>query len=157
MFKRTIGICMLGVLLAACQPSGPGGKAPQGMANDPHLVMQQELENSGIDFSNVLVVRLLRGSERVEISSVLPAILVSANVAGQPAKTIFRVNPSGDGLILFSRDVPNGKSFRADLNLAELEKKKSFVFPLVQPDGSLKEQSFALEKIVRPNFTPAKP
>ena len=145
------------LLLAACQPSGSGGKPPPPLANDPHLAMQQELERGGIDLSNVVVVRLLNAGNRVEVTSVLPATIAETTVGGQPAKTVFRANPAGDGLILFSRDIFNGKSFRVDMKFAELEAKKGFAFPVVQPDGSLKEQSFALEKILRPDLSSAKP
>ncbi len=146
----------LAALLAACQPPGSGGKPPLPLANDPHLAMQQALEKGGIDLSNLVVVRLRNAGGRVEVTSVLPAMIAETTVRGQPAKTVFRVNPAGDGLILFSRDIFNGKSFRVDMSFAELEAKKGFAFPVVQPDGSLKEQSFTLEKILRPDLAPAK-
>ncbi|MFA6544487.1 MAG: hypothetical protein WCS99_08680 [Limisphaerales bacterium] len=155
MMPRIFWTAGLAVLLAACQPSGSGGKAPAPLANDPHLAMQQELETGGIDLSNLVVIRLRNAGSRVEVTSVLPAMIAETTVGGQPAKTVFRVNPAGDGLILFSRDILNGKSFRVDMRFAELEAKKGFAFPVVQPDGALKEQSFTLEKILRPDLAPA--
>ena len=146
-----------GVLLAACQLSGAGGKPPPMINNDPHLALQQEMEQGGIDLSNLVIVRLQHAGKRFEVTSVLPASVAGVKVGGQPAKTIFRVNPAGDGLILFSRDILNGKSYRVSMTFAELEAKKGFVFPVLQPDGTLKEQSFTLEKVLRPDLAPAEP
>jgi hypothetical protein len=141
-------MAVLAVALAACGKAPPPAvKAP--VAGDPHVAEQTALEKSTLDFSNLMVIRLQSDGKRVEITSVLPAVVAEAAVAGQSAKTIFRVNEKGSGLMLFSRDLPNGKSFRTELTLAELEQKKSFSFPVVQPDASLKERSFALEKIIR--------
>lgn len=144
-------------LLAACQPSGSGGRniSPP-VANDPHLAMQLDLERGGMDLSNLVIVRLTEGSKRVEVTSMQPAVLASIEIDRQTAKTIFRINQSSDALILFSRDLPNARSFRSELQLTELEARKGFVFAVVQPDGSLKEKSFVLEKILRPDFSSAK-
>lgn len=142
-FSLLLPICLL-AFLAACGPSATPPKA------DPHAQLQAEMEKASLDFSKVLVVRLLRDGKRVEVSSVMPAMVAEATVDGQIAKTIFRVSDRGDGLVLFSRDVRNHKSFRTELALSQITANRQFSFVVVQPDGSLKEASFALERIVTP-------
>ena len=135
------------IVLGAC------GKSPTPpvvvAAGDAHAAEQAAMEAGGMDFSNLLIIRLQSEGKRVEVTSVLPATVAQAIVSGQTAKTIFRVNEKGGGIVLFSRDLLNGKSIRTELSIADLEQKKSFSFPVVQPDASLKERSFALEKIIR--------
>ena len=132
------------MLLAAC-----GKTPPPPVAGDPHAAEQAKMEAGGLSFANVMVVRLQSQGKRVEVTSILPATVAEATIGGQTAKTIFRVNEAGTGLVLFSRDLLNGKSFRTELTLAALEQQKSFSFPVVQPDAGLKERSFALETIIR--------
>jgi len=156
--KKLFAICLcfpLFAALPACDrqatsspPAASVAVAPA-VAGDPHLAEQEALAKGTPDFSNLMVVRLQSDGRRVEVTSVLPAKVAETIISGQSAKTIFRINEKSDGLILFSRDLPNGKSFRTDLSIADLEKQKSFSFPVVQPDGSLSKHSFVLEKIVR--------
>jgi predicted small lipoprotein YifL len=144
-----MNMMLLALALAAC------GKAPSppavvtAAAGDPHAAEQAALETGTLDFSNLLIIRLQSEGKRLEVTSVLPAVVAETTVSGQSAKTIFRVNEKSTGIVLFSRDLPNGKSFRTELTIAELEQNKTFNFPVVQPDASLKERSFALEKIIR--------
>ena len=133
--------------LAACGRSEAPRKGPR--ASDPHLQLQQEMEK-GMSFTKVVIVRLQSEGKRVEVTSILPAEIAVVNVKGDIAKTIFRVNDAEDGLVLFSRDVPKGTSYRVEVKFAELERNKAIVFPVLQPDGSLKERSFTLEKIAIP-------
>jgi hypothetical protein len=139
---------LLLALLVACGKSPPP-VVPAPSSGDPHAAEQLAMEQGAPDFANLLIIRLQSEGQRVEVTSVLPATIAEAGVSGQVAKTIFRVNEKGNGLLLFSRDLLNGKSFRTELSILELERKKSFSFPVVQPDASLKERTFALEKIIR--------
>lgn len=134
--------------LAACD-SGP---APQAKKKGPdvHAKQQAEIERSVMASPQVVIVRLQSEGKRVEVTSILPADIAQANVQGEVVKTIFRVNDTGDGLILFTRDIGKATSYRTELKFADLEQKKGFVFPVVQPDGSLKERSFKLEAIAIP-------
>ena len=155
MMNRLLAICLSLPLLAALtacdmpKNDSPPPGASATAASDPHLAEQEALAKGSPDLSNLVVVRLQSDGRRVEVTSVLPAKVAETTVSGQSAKTIFRINTKGDGLVLFSRDIPNKKSFRTDLSLAELEQKKSFSFPVVQPDGSLSKHSFVLEKVLR--------
>lgn len=133
--------------LVACGKTPPA--SPASVVGDPHAAEQAAMEKSTMDFSNLLIVRLQRNGQRLEVTSVLPAQVAEATVSGQSAKTIFRINEKGDGLLLFSRDLLNGRSFRTELSLADLEQKKGFSFPVVQGNGSLKEQTFSLERMIR--------
>ena len=109
------------------------------------------MEKISMDFSHVIVVRLQDDGKRLEVASVMPRVVAQAQISGQQAKTIFRVNDARDGLVLFSRDLPNGKSYRTEMKFSELESKKGFAFPVVQADGSLREKQYTLEKIVSAN------
>lgn len=135
--------------LSGWSRSGSGGTALTANA-DASLAAQAALEKSGLDFNRLVVVRLRADGRRVEATSVAPAVVASALVRGQPAKTIFRLNEAHDGLILFSRDAAKGAAYRTEISLAELESKRGLVFPVVQADGSLRDQAFKLEQIIRP-------
>jgi hypothetical protein len=109
------------------------------------------MEKASMDFSHVVIVRLQNDGKRLEVASIMPRVVGEAQVSGQHAKTIFRVNDATDGLVLFSRDLLNGKSYRTEMKFSELEAKKGFTFPVVQADGSLREKQYTLEKIITPN------
>ena len=145
MIKRLLGMTLLALLVGCNKPAS----VPPAAVSDAHVKMQAEMEAGSPDFSHVVSVRLREQGKRVEVTSVLPAIIAEATLSGQTAKTIFRVNAAGDGLILFSRDLLKGSSFRTEIKFPELESKKGFAFAIVQPDGSLQEQHFELEGIVR--------
>ena len=145
----TLIAVLAAVLLAACGPD-PAPRAGKKKGPDPHAIQQAEIERSVMASSQVVIVRLQSEGKRVEVTSILPADIAQATVKGEVVKTIFRVNDAGDGLILFSRDVAKSTSYRTELKFADLESKKGFVFPVVQPDGSLKERSFSLEAIAIP-------
>jgi predicted small lipoprotein YifL len=144
-----LNMMVFALALAACGKSPSPPVAVTSAAGDPHAIEQAAMEAGTIDFSNLLIVRLQSEGKRLEVTSVLPATVAEASVSGQSAKTIFRVNEKSNGIILFSRDLLNGKSFRTEMTITEIEQKKSFNFPVVQPDASLKERSFTLEKIIR--------
>lgn len=145
MLERLLGMALLALLVGCNKPASVAPAA----AGDAHVKMQAEMEAGSPDFSHVVSVRLREQGKRVEVTSVLPAIIAEATLSGQSAKTIFRVNAAGDGLILFSRDLLKGSSFRTEIKFAELESKKGFAFAIVQPDGSLQERHFELEGIAR--------
>lgn len=131
------------IAAAACQPTPNVPAKP-----DPHAQAQSEMEAAGGSFEKVVVVRLQLDGQRMEVSSILPLLLVDANLQGQSAKTIFRINDRADGLVLFSRDIPNAKSYRTELPLTQLSAKKEFSFPVVQADGKLKDTTFVVVEIV---------
>lgn len=145
MVRRLLGVALL-ALLVGCKPASV---PPAAVSEDAHAKMQAEMEAGAPDLGNVVSVRLREQGKRVEVTSVLPTIIAEATLSGQSAKTIFRVNPAGDGLILFSRDLSKGSSYRTEIKFSELESKKGFVFAIVQPDGSLQERRFELEGVVR--------
>lgn len=148
--RQIFALLLVAAALGACQQSSPPAPPPAVAANDPHALMQAEMEKASMDFSHVVVVRLTSEGKRVEVTSVMPAPIAQAEVAGQSARTIFAVNAAGNGLILFSRDILKSSSFRTEMKFAELERKKGFTFPVVQADGSLQERAYVLEKIATP-------
>lgn len=142
--------CLLLLALLAAVGCNRAPEAPKATANDAHAMMQAELEKASMNFAKVIVVRLQQDGKRLEVSSVAPAVVAETSVGGLTAKTIFRISDNSEALTLFSRDLRNGKSFRTELALAQLETKRQFSFPVVQADGSLRELSFAVERIVAP-------
>ena len=144
---RILLLPLFALTLVACNRSEV---PPVAALPDAHLALQQEMEKATMDFSHVVVVRLTSEGKRVEVTSVMPAVIAEAKLSGQSAKTIFRVNDAGNALVMFSRDVLHGTSNRTEISFAELERKKGVVFPVVVADGSLKEREFALERIVIP-------
>lgn len=152
MMNSLMRVALAGLAACALLACSRGPQVVAATPNDPHGVLQAELEKGNPDLNNLTVVRLQADGKRMEVTSVLPAVVAEAVVAGVSAKTIFRLNDKTDGLVLFSRDILNGKSSKVDLPFAELETRKGFTFPVVQPDGSLKEQSFTLEKVLRPTL-----
>lgn len=141
-----VGLSAFVVLwLAGCGPSAP----PVPGAPDTHAQLQAEMEKGTMDFGKVTIVRLLRDGTRLEVASVLPSVVAKATVGTEVAKTIFRVTDKGDALTLFSRDLQNRRSFKTELTFAQLEERRQFTFPIVQPDASLREETFSLERIVR--------
>jgi hypothetical protein len=139
-------------LMTGCDNSSrtSGTQTPAAAKNDPHAAEQAEMEKATMDFSNVVVVRLKKDDKRMEVTSIMPLVVAETQVSGQPAKTVFRVNQAGDGLVMFSRDLLKGASFRIEIKFDALEKKKAFTFPVLQKDGRLLENRFELEKIIIP-------
>jgi hypothetical protein len=144
----------LALALTAALVGGLGGcgrsDAPATPKMDPHLLLQQQMEKGSMDFSRVTTVRLLRDGKRLEVISVSPTLVARATVAGEEAKTLFAINERVDALVLFSRDIPGTRSVKTEMPLSQLKSKPSFVFPVVQADGRLKEESFSVEKIIEP-------
>lgn len=134
------------LLLSACGPS----PAPTPGKDDFHAREQAEMEKARMDFSRVMTVRLKHDGKRLEVASIVPTTVAETLVAGHSAKTIFRVNDRVDGLVLFSRDLPHGKSVKTEIGFSQLTDKRQFTFPVVQPDGSLREETFIVEQIVQP-------
>jgi hypothetical protein len=146
---RCAVLVVLVAMLAACGRSEPT-PGLSGNVVDPHLQLQNEMEHGAMDFSRVTIVRLQRDGKRLEVASVMPTVVAQTTLAGNEAKTIFRVNDRGDALVLFSRDVPNGRSYKTELSFSKLAPNQSFAFPVVQPDGKLTEYTFTVEKIISP-------
>lgn len=136
------------LLVAACSPSSPPPSAPA--RDDAHARLQTEMEQATMDFSKVTVVRLQRDGKRLEVANVTPTVVASANVSGEPVKTIFRINDRIDSLVLFSRDIANAKSIKTEITFTRLTENSKFAFPVVQADGSLKEEQFSVMQIVQP-------
>jgi len=156
-FSPTVwGLALLlttvGPMTGCGNPSGTSGTQPAAaVKNDPHAVEQAAMEQATLDFSRVVVVRLKKDGKRLEVTSIMPLVVAETLVSGQPAKTVFRLSQAGDGLVMFSRDLPKGASFRIEIRFDELRQKKAFTFPVVQKDGSLLENRFELEQIITPS------
>lgn len=146
--------CLTALGFTGCNRDGAANNAPVASVNiiptDPHAIAQLELEKVSLDLQRFVAVRIQDGERRLEASPLSPAIVADARLGNESFKTIFRVNSQGDTLIMFSRDVFNGRSYRTEIPLAELARLGVFTFPVVQPDGSLKARDFKLVQIVKP-------
>lgn len=101
-----------------------------------------------IDLSKVLILRLQRDGQRVEVTSLAPAVIGAAKNGPPGARTLFSFTPRRDKLVLFGQNVPEFKGFYQEIPLADLQPGKRFRFPVVQDDGSVKEQEFTVEKVI---------
>src|SRR5450432_1774595 len=129
---RILVASAVSMVLSACGPSSPPpapASKTAASATDPHAQAQATMEKASMDFSHVVVVRLQNDGKRLEVASIMPVVVAQTQVSGQLAKTIFRVNDTTDGLVLFSRDLMNGKSYPTEMKFSELEAKKGFTFP----------------------------
>lgn len=132
--------------IAGCDrtPSVALNADPQG------LELQTEMEKATMDFSRVTVVRLQYQGRRLEVASVAPTVVAEARLNEQSAKTIFRIDDRRALFVLFSRDLLQSKSVKTEMPMTQLEAGRRFSFPVVQSDGKLKEEGFAVEQIVLP-------
>lgn len=124
---------------------------PAAATTDTHAQEQEEMEKSSFDFSHVVVVRLFSEGKGLEVTSIMPAIVAQAEISGQTAKSIFRLDAKGESLILFSRDILKDTSYKTEIKIDDIKHKQAFVFPIVQSDGSLKNRTFNLDKIIIKN------
>ena len=102
----------------------------------------------GLDLSRVIMLRLQRDGQRVEVTSIGPAVIGAAKNGPPGARTYFTFSPERDKLILFGQNVPEFKGFYQEIPFAELQPGKRFRFPVVEDDGSVREQEFTVEKVI---------
>jgi hypothetical protein len=100
------------------------------------------------DLTRVIVLRLQHNAQRVEVTSLDVAVIGAAKNGPPGARTIFSFTPERDKLVLFGQNVPEFKGFYQEIPFSELQPGKRFSFPVVQEDGSVKEQEFTVEQIV---------
>lgn len=106
------------------------------------------VSQSSMDLSKVLILRLQSDGQRIEVTSLAPAIIGAAKSGLPGARTLFSFTPERDKLRLFGQNVPEFKAFYEEIPVAELQPGRRFRFPVVQDDGSVKEQDFTVEKII---------
>lgn len=136
------------VFISACHPEDQKTNAAATSA-DPVAAEQQEMEMPDMDLSNVVVVRLSSEGKKIEVTSLLPSTIATSTLKGQEqAKTIFRIAAHGTSLMLYSRDGAKNTSLKTEIKLDELKQKKQFVFPVVQADGSTRQNTFTVDKVI---------
>ena len=101
-----------------------------------------------LDFSKVIILRLQLNGQRVEVTNIGPSTIGAAKDGPPGARTIFTFTPNSDRLVLFGQNVPEFKGFYQEIPIADLQPGKSMRFPVVQDDGSVKEQEFTVEKLI---------
>ena len=106
------------------------------------------VNQSTLDLSKVIVLRLQRDAKRVEVTSLAPSIVGAAKDGPPGARTVFAFTPARDKLVLFGQNVPEFKGFHQEIPIDELQPGKRFRFPVVQEDGSVKEQEFTVEELL---------
>lgn len=105
------------------------------------------VKDSGVDLSNVIVVRMMVDGERKEATSVTPAFISKTGEGENESYTVFRFTKDKNTLNLFSRDPETGKGYQASITRQELAKHKNFVFPMIK-EGKLKKVRFTINAIL---------
>jgi len=106
------------------------------------------VNKSTLDLSKVIILRLRRDGNRVEVTSLVPSVVGAAKDGPPGARTVFAFSPERDKLVLFGQNVPEFKGFHQEIPVSELQPGKRFRFPVVQEDGSVKEQEFTVEDLI---------
>ncbi|MDP2783344.1 MAG: hypothetical protein Q8O38_01930 [Sulfurimicrobium sp.] len=110
-----------------------------------------EISKPSLDLTHVMVLRMNNDKgQRVEVTSIGPAVIGAQKNGAPAAKTTFAFTPKRDNLILFTQDVPKIKAYRKEIPVAELVPGKVFSFPVVQESGEVLEQTFTVERIIVP-------
>ena len=113
-----------------------------------YSAMREELGKPNLAFQNVTIVRLKNKGERVEFTSIGPAVIGAAKNGPPAAKTLFTFSPERDRVILFSQDVRNWKAFSKEIPVSQLVPGFTFHFPVVQETGEVVEQTYAVEQVI---------
>ena len=106
------------------------------------------VDKPGMDMSKVVVLRLRRDGQRVEVSSVTPTVLGRAAHGARAARTVANFTPERDKLMLFGQNVGERKGFYREISVSELRPGERFRFPVVQDDGSVKDLEFIVESLI---------
>jgi hypothetical protein len=106
------------------------------------------VSKSSLDLSKVLILRLQSNGKRIEVTSLAPSTIGAATNGLPGARTLFNFTPERDKLRLFGQNVSEFKGFYQEIPVSELQPGKRFRFPVVQDDGSVKEQEFTVEKLI---------
>ena len=110
-----------------------------------------EINKLSLDLTHVMILRMKNEKgQRVEVTSIGPAVIGAQKNGAPAAKTTFAFTPKKDNLILFTQDVPKIKAYRMELPVADLVSGKTFRFPVVQESGEVLEQTFTVEQIIIP-------
>lgn len=113
-----------------------------------YSAMREELGKPNLSFKDVTIVRLRNKGERVEFTSIGPAV-IGAHKNGPPAaKTLFTFSDDRARVILFSQDVKNWRAFRKEIPVVQLVPGFEFHFPVVQETGELVVQTYKVEQVV---------
>lgn len=113
-----------------------------------YAAMRDELGKPNLAFKEVTIVRLRNKGERVEFTTIGPAV-VGAHKNGPPAaKTLFTFSADKARVILFSQDVKNWKAFRKEIPVNQLVPGFTFHFPVVQETGELVVQTYEVEQVI---------
>ena len=110
--------------------------------------MREELGKPNLAFDKVTIVRLKNKAERVEVTSIGPAVIGAARNGPPAAKTLFTFSQERDRIILFSQDVKNWKAFSKEIPVSQLIPGFVFHFPVVQESGEVVEQTYTVERVI---------
>ena len=140
--RNTLAALLIGLGLSACATT------EWRTITDPAEIAATRTTASKVnpDFSKLLILRLQRDGQRVEVTTLAPTIVGAAKDGPPGARTLFTFTPERDKLVLFGQNVPEFKGFYQEIPFAELQPGKRFSFPVVQENGSVKEQEFTVEK-----------
>lgn len=142
--RNTLAALLIGLGLAAC-----ASNEWRTITDVKEIAATRTAVNrSSLDLSKVLILRLQSDGQRIEVTSLAPATIGAAKNGPPGARTVFNFTPERDKLVLFGQNVPEFKGFYQEIPVSELQAGKRFRFPVVQDDGSVKEQEFTVEKLI---------
>jgi hypothetical protein len=142
--RNPLAALMLALGLAAC--ATPEWRT----ITDLHEIAatRTAVNKSTLDLSKIIVLRLQLDGKRVEVASLGPSIVGAADGGPPGARTVFAFTQARDKLVLFGQNVPEFLGFHQEIPIGELQPGKRFRFPVVQEDGSVKEQEFTVEALI---------
>jgi len=113
-----------------------------------YSAMREELGRPNLSFKDVTIVRLRNKGERVEFTSIGPAVIGAAKNGSPAEKTLFTFSDDRARVILFSQDKKNWKAFRKEIPVTQLVPGFEFHFPVVQESGELVVQTYKVEQVI---------
>lgn len=137
------GLCLV-LLVSACS-QGFEESMVNIKDNDKTLERMGELQKSaGFDFSKITVARIEIDGEKFQITSLRPEKL-SAGGKGNASVTLMLFNDKHDKLIFFTRDGQKKIGYEIQLPLADFERKKEILFPVVDvKSGQVADKTISL-------------
>lgn len=143
-YRNTLANLFIAIGLSAC--ATPEWRT---ITDVKEIAATRTAVNKGaLDMSKVIILRLQREGKRVEVSTIAPSVVGAAKDGPPGARTVFAFSPERDKLVLFGQNVPEFKGFYQEIPVSELQPGKRFRFPVVQEDGSVREQEFTVENLI---------
>jgi len=138
-------IAALAAVLAACSTNG----SITTLTDSAQIAqVQKDLLEQTMDLSKITVAYLKVEGQNVQIASIMPVVLGESKSGREVARSIARITPGHDGLTLFTRDAKKRLAYMITVPFAELERRRTVVFPLLGASGELVEKKITFDKAI---------